>query len=290
VLLPGPIGNTGVNVSHGQGAGFLGPRHEPFVLPAGFRLTDPTARHGLDPARLQQRQALLDAVDAAQEAVEASNVPRQHAAASEQAWSQVFSPQAKAAFDLASEPDDVRSRYGWNTFGQSCLLARRLVRYGVRLVTVNMFDTVFGQISWDCHANGGDLNTTLDDYKETLCPMLDQAYTALLDDLEVLGLLESTLVLAMGEFGRTPKVNSRNGRDHWPGVWSMLMAGGGVKGGQVIGASDRHGAEPQDRPIHAAEIAATVYHALGIDLQARLPGSDGRPMPLVEAAPVWEVF
>jgi uncharacterized protein (DUF1501 family) len=153
-----------------------------------------------------------------------------------------------------------------------------------------MFDTVFGQITWDCHANGGDLNSTLDDYRDTLCPMLDQAYTALLDDLEALGLLDSTLVLAMGEFGRTPKLNPRGGRDHWPGVWSMLAAGGGVRGGQVIGASDAHGAEPADRPIHAAELTATVYHALGIDPRTTLSDTDGRPVRLVEAAAVQELF
>jgi len=225
VLLPGPIDNTGVNIGHGQTAGFLGKEFEPFV-------------QGVENA----------------------------------------------------EPERVRSRYGCNPFGQSCRLALRLVQQGVRLVTVNMFDTVFGGITWDCHANGGDLNASLDDYRDTLCPMLDQAYTALLDDLEALGLLESTLVLCGGEFGRTPRVNSRNGRDHWPGVWSMLLAGGGIRGGQVVGASDRHGAEPKDRPVHPAEIAATVYQALGIDLQTQLPGPDGQPMPLTEAQPVTELF
>src|SRR5262249_5585769 len=149
----------------------------------------------------------------------------------EKAFSPLFTASAKRAFDLAAEPDNIRSRYGWNTFGQSCLLARRLVEHGVRLVTVNMFDTVFGQVTWDCHANGGDLSSTLEDYKETLCPMLDAAYTALLDDLETTGLLAGTLVVAMGEFGRTPRLNNRGGRDHWPGVWSILMAGGGIRGG-----------------------------------------------------------
>src|SRR5262249_6374700 len=200
------------------------------------------------------------------------------------------SPEAKRAYDLEAEPESVRERYGRNTFGQSCLLARRLVQHGVRLVTVNMFDTVFGQVTWDCHANGGDLNSTLDDYRDTLCPMLDQAYTALLDDLIGLGLFDTTLVACMGEFGRTPKLNSRNGRDHWPGGWSVLMAGGGVRGGQVIGSSDRHGSEPKDRPIHAAEIAATMYHALGLDPRTCLLGPDGRPVPLVDAEPVWELF
>lgn len=234
VLLPGPMQNTGVSVSHGQGAGFLYETCGPVVFSAN---ADP-----------------------------------------------------HPVFNLGAESDRVRTRYGRNPFGQNCLLARRLVQRGVRFVTVNMFDTVFGQVTWDCHANGGDLNTTLNDYKDTLCPMLDQAYTALLDDLEALGLLQQTLVVCTGEFGRTPRISSHNGRDHWPGVWNMLMAGGGVRGGQVIGSSDAHASEPKDRPIHAAEVAATMYHVLGIDCRQRLRGPDGQLLPLVEAEPVWELF
>ena len=249
VLLPGPIGNTGVNVSHGQGAGYLGPRHEPFCL------------RGTDPARLQSRTRLVEAVDCAQR-----------------------------AFDIAAERDEVRDRYGRNTFGQSCLLARRLVENGVRLVTVNMFDTVFDKITWDCHADGGSLASSLDDYRETLCPMFDAAYTALLDDLRQRGLLENTLVVAMGEFGRTPQLNARGGRDHHPGVWSVLFAGGGVRGGQVVGASDRNGSEPRDRPVSPAEIAATVYRGMGIDPKTQLPGPEGRVLPLTDAAAIDELF
>src|SRR5262249_24761763 len=125
---------------------------------------------------------------------------------------------------------------------------------------------------------------------EILCPMFDAAYTALLDDLEGLGLLDNTLVVAMGEFGRTPRLNVQGGRDHWPGVWSILTAGGGVQGGRLIGTSDKHAEEPKDRPIHAAEIAATVYHALGVDLTTRIQGPDGRLLPLVDAKPVTELF
>ncbi len=293
VVLPGMIGNTGVSVSHGQSAGFLGDAHAPFIVsrtPAPqLRVADTSTPPGLDPAQLPDRLSLVDAVDAVQRSVESDTTDVTDAAQS-QALGTLFSPRAKRAFDLAAEPESVRERYGRNTFGQSCLLARRLVEHGVRLVTVNMFDTVFGQITWDCHANGGDLNATLDDYRATLCPMLDQAYAALLDDLEVMGMLDTTLVLATGEFGRTPKLNPRGGRDHWPGVWSVLAAGGGVRGGQAVGASDAHGAEPADRPIHPAEIVATVYHALGIDPRTPLPRPDGRPVPLVEAKPILELF
>jgi uncharacterized protein (DUF1501 family) len=168
------------------------------------------------------------------------------------------------ALDLARERDSSRTRFGNHEFGRSCLQARRLIEAGVRLVTVNMFDTVFDRVSWDCHADGGSLAASLDDYRRTVCPMFDQAYAALLEDLYERGLLDSTLVIATGEFGRTPHLNSRGGRDHWPGVWSMLLAGAGTRGGQVIGSSDRLGAEPRDLPMTPADIAVNVHRTLGI--------------------------
>jgi hypothetical protein len=295
VVLPSPIGNTGVSVSHGQTAGYLGARHEPFFLrgdaaAAGFQITDVDAPAGVDPARLKERKALLDAVDNAQRAFDATEDVRSRDNAYAQAFGLIFAEKAKKAFDIGSEKDDLRSRYGRNTFGQSCLLARRLVEHGVRLVTVNMFDTVFNEITWDCHADGGSLAVRLDDYKETLCPMFDLAYTALLEDLHQRGLLDTTLVVAMGEFGRTPQLNPRGGRDHWPGVWTILFAGAGVRGGQVIGSSDKTASEPRDRPVSPAEVAASVYKGLGIDLNTRLPGPEGRPMPIAEAEPIGELF
>ena len=157
-------------------------------------------------------------------------------------------------------------------------------------MTVNMFETVFNQITWDCHADGGSLPTTLEDYKTTLCPMFDRAYTALLEDLGQRGLLDQTLVVAMGEFGRTPQLNPRGGRDHWPGVWSILFAGAGVRGGQVIGSSDSLGAEPKDRPVTPQEVAASIYYGLGIDSKAHLRMPDGQSLPLVEAEPIRELF
>jgi uncharacterized protein (DUF1501 family) len=270
VVVPAPIGNTGVSISHGQGAGYLGVNHEPFVLCA-------------DPAGFTKPNELVDVVDCAQHALEtAFGLPPR--------LEPLFSPPAKKAFDLSGEGDGLRERYGRNTFGQSCLLARRLVESGVRLVTVNMFASVFDNITWDCHADGGSLATTLDDYRDTLCPMFDQTYTALLSDLAQRGLLDTTLVVAMGEFGRTSHLNPRGGRDHWPGCWSVLFAGAGVKGGQVVGSSDATAAEPKDRPVRPAEVAATVYHALGLDPATCLPGPDGRPLALADAAPVAELF
>ncbi|MGH9806609.1 MAG: DUF1501 domain-containing protein, partial [Terriglobia bacterium] len=128
------------------------------------------------------------------------------------------------------------------------------------------------------------------DYRETVCPQFDRTFAALLTDLHDRGLLDSTLVLAMGEFGRTPKLNARGGRDHWPGAWSILLAGGGVQGGRVIGATDAIGAEPAERPVTPAEVVATVYHAFGIDAHVTIPGPDGRPLPLADAAPIQELF
>jgi len=295
VVLPGPIGNTGVSVSHGQGAGYLGAAHEPFFLRGdaaekGFQITDLQAPAGVDPARLKTRKDLLDALDSAHRAFDATEDSRSRDNAYDQAFGMIFAEKAKKAFDIAAEDSKLRARYGRNTFGQSCLLARRLIEHGVRLVTVNMFDTVFNEITWDCHADGGSLAVTLDDYKETLCPMFDMAYTGLLEDLKQRGMLDNTLVVAFGEFGRTPQLNARGGRDHWPGVWSILFAGANVKGGQVIGASDKNGAEPRDRPVSPDMVAASVYKGMGIDLNTRLPGPENRPLPIIEAEPVDELF
>lgn len=227
-LVPGPLGNTGVMMSHGQGAGFLGPACAPWSPSPG------------------QCRALL-----------------------------------------RNEPTGLRERYGKHRFGQLCLMARRMIEDGFRMVTVNMFDTVFNEITWDCHADGGSLASDFDDYKNTLCPMLDQALSALLDDLDSRGLLQSTLVVAMGEFGRTPIINPRGGRDHWPEVWSILMAGGPVPAGAVVGSSDKHGGEPRDVPVPAASVAATILHALGVEPDMQLTEPDGSVVPAVAADPIW---
>lgn len=218
VVVPGPIQNTGVAVSHGQSSG-------------GFGAT-PTFR-----------SADLEIVTGA---------------------------------DL--------ERYGASRFGRSCLAARRLAEQGVPFVAVNMFTTVFDELTWDCHADGAALRTTLADVRAAVAPQFDQAFAALLDDLEARGMLESTLVAATGEFGRTPKINRRGGRDHWPGVWTALFAGGGVRGGQAVGASDGCAAEPHDCPVPAGSIAATMLHALGVsDAERQAAGGP-------KAAPILELF
>jgi uncharacterized protein (DUF1501 family) len=168
-------------------------------------------------------------------------------------------------------------------------MARRLVEGGVRVVTVNMFETVFKRVTWDCH--GSSPFSTLDDYARELLPTFDQAFAALIDDLERRGRLESTLVIAAGEFGRTPRINAAGGRDHWPGVWSVALAGGGVRGGQVVGASDEDAAAPADRPITPQDLLATIYHSLGIDGTQYLTGPNHESYPLVEGFnPIRELF
>ena len=208
----------------------------------------------------------------------------------QQAYTLMSSSEAREAFDLGAEPDALRDKYGRNQFGQGCLLARRLIERGCRFVTINMFETVFNELTWDIH--GSKPFTAIGSMKDYLGPMMDNAYSSLLEDLKDRGMLDNTLVVATGEFGRTPKINPAGGRDHWPQCWSMLFAGGGVKGGQTVGASDDIGGHPKDRPTTPAEVAATIFYALGIDLNIQLEGPSRRVVPLVDrdAKPIYELF
>ncbi len=179
-----------------------------------------------------------------------------------------------------------RERFGKTGFGDACVRSIQLVEAGTRCVVVNMFDTLCDRVTWDCHAERRSFSSTLDDYRRTLCPSFDCAFAALLDALHQRGLLEETLVIAMGELGRTPRLNGNGGRDHWPGCWSIALAGGGVRGGQVIGASDRIGSTPVERPVTCGEIVASIYHAMGVPLTTVLHGSDR----IVQAMPIRAVF
>jgi len=194
------------------------------------------------------------------------------------------------ALDLKAESDAAHARYGRTPFGRNCLLARRLIERGVRFVTVNMFQTVFNETTWDIH--GPAPFSPIDCYRREVGPTFDSAYSALLDDLHERGLLDTTMVVAFGEFGRTPKLNASGGRDHHPGCWTGLFAGGPVQGGRVVGSSDSTGHSPSDRPVTPAEIAATIYDGLGIPLATELVGPQGLPIPLVEpgSAPIHELF
>jgi hypothetical protein len=295
VLLPHAIGNTGGNMPHGQTAGFLGKIHDPFVLNAdpsdpNFAVRDLLPPDYITAIRADTRRNLRSIVDGAVKSFEASPDARLLDASFDQAYTLISSAKAREAFDLSKEPDALKEKYGRNRFGMSCLLARRLIEAGVRFVTVNMFETVFNEITWDIH--GSAPFSPIEAYRDLLGPMFDNAYASLIEDLHDRGLLDATMVVAMGEFGRTPKINPAGGRDHWPQCWTVSMAGGGVKGGQVIGASDDIGGYPKDRPIPAGQVAATVLHGLGIDLTKDLPGPQSRPIRVVDHGiePITELF
>jgi hypothetical protein len=295
VILPEKMGAGGGNLPNGQDAGFLGKAHDPFVLNANpsepdFKVPDLLPPASLGEARLDRRRRLRDIVEATASRFEASPAAELMDANFEAAYRIVTSTQAREAFDLSREPKAVREKYGMNRFGQCLLLARRLVEAGVRFVTVNTFLTVFNEITWDIH--GTNPFTSIEGMKDIVAPMYDQAYGALIEDLSERGLLDETLVCNLAEFGRTPRINPAGGRDHWPQCWTMYFAGGGVQGGRVIGKSDAIGAYPAERPVAPNEVVATIFHSLGLDLNAHLPGPAGRPFPLVDfgTRPVLELF
>ena len=259
------------------GPGYLPAECSPFVVGGDpskpdFHVRDLDCYPGLDGLRIERRRAYLKALDRFSRMVESGEGAEDPEF--EQAYRLTTSPRARAAFDLAEEPDKLRDRYGRRTLGQSLMLARRLVERGVPFVTVN-------DRGWDTHQ---DLVTRLrDGYTGAkvgvgLVPTLDQGLSALLDDLGERGLLTETLVVVMGEFGRTPKLNTAGGRDHWPRVFSVALAGGGVRGGQVVGVSDTTGEGPAERPMTPADLACTLYTLLGIDLAHTLRTADGRPV------------
>jgi arylsulfatase A-like enzyme len=256
-------------------AGYLPASTAPFTVGGDpskpdFRVRDLDTYPGVDEGRLERRRDFREALDNFSRLTEQS-APKGDPHF-EQAYRLISSPQARRAFDLASEPRQVRDRYGRRTLGQSCLLARRLVEAGVPFVTVT-------DRGWDTHQalfnrlkegyTGGSVGKV---------PTLDLALAALVEDLGERGLLDSTLIVVMGEFGRTPKLNASGGRDHWPRAFSVVLAGGGVRGGQVIGASDSRGESPADRPVTPADLACTIYTLLGIDPRREFHTSDGRPV------------
>jgi len=286
VLLPYPIGQLGGNLPHGDTAGFLGKGYDPFVLNAdpadpAFQVPDMLPPDYISAVRVDRRRSWRQEIDKSVQYFEDSSPDSKLMNATfNQAYTLMTSQKAREAFELSQEPEEVRKRYGMNRFGQGCLLARRLVERGVRFVTLNMFETVFNDITWDIH--GSAPFSPIGCYSELVGPMFDNAYSSLLEDLSRIGLLDSTLVLATGEFGRTPRINPAGGRDHWPQCWTVVMAGGGVKGGNVVGSSDAIGAAPQDRPVTPAHVAATVYKCLGIPVDTVLKTPQGRDVRLVD--------
>jgi hypothetical protein len=285
VILPEPMGPTGGNMPHGQDAGFLGKAYDPFVLnsdpsKADFKVPDLLPPKEIGEARLARRRDLRAVVDDTVKKFESSESAKLMDANFAAAYRLMTSAQAREAFDLTKEPLTVRERYGLTRFGQCCLLARRLVERGVRFVTVNTFLTVFGEITWDIH--GSKPFTSIAGMRDIVAPMYDQGYSALIEDLTQRGLLDNTMVCNLAEFGRTPRINPAGGRDHWPNCWTVYFAGGGVKGGRVVGRSDDIGAYPAERPVNPGEIVATIYKSLGLDLDTHLPGPQGRPFALVD--------
>jgi uncharacterized protein (DUF1501 family) len=295
VLVPKPIGRTGGNMPHGHTAGYLGKPYDPFILNADpnspdFKVPDLLPPEYLSAKRAERRQSLRNAIDGGIASFENSPAAQQMDDNFKLAYKLMSSAKAREAFALEKESAKNRDRYGRTRFGQSCLMARRLIEAGVRFVTVNMFETVFDELTWDIH--GSRPFTDIAEMANQIAPNFDQAYSALLEDLHERGLLANTMVVAVGEFGRTPKINPAGGRDHHPGAWTILMGGGPLKSGRIVGETDALGYVPRSRPVTPAEVAATIYHGLGLDYYHELPGPQNRPIPLVDygVKPILELF
>ncbi|MBI1918459.1 MAG: DUF1501 domain-containing protein [Planctomycetes bacterium] len=267
------------------GAGTLGTTYNPVLVadPSGKQVQLPqfALRAEVSANRFDQRKELLGGIDRVRAQWHANEAVGKMDTSYQRAVDLLTSDKVRAAFDLAKEPEDLRTRYGGSTFGQSCILARRLVEAGTRFVQINWYSEPAWH-GWDVH--GADL-PGLARMESPLCPRLDQGLSTLLEDLQQRGLLSSTLVVVTGEFGRTPTVNKYGGRDHWPRCFSVLFAGAGVPAGTLVGASDNQGGYPANRPVTVPEFAATLYRLLGINTNL-----DPRIRPFIgDAAPVAEL-
>lgn len=269
----------------GYFAGFLGRNYDPMFVtddPAAEEFQPIRTSTEVLPARINRRVQLLDELDAFRRQHDFDPSVNDASAFHAKAISLVSSPDACRAFDLKQESVEMRERYGNSSFGQGCLVARRLTEAGVRLTTVNWGRNYQPGVAdhWDTHARQFPL------LRERLCPAFDAGFTALLDDLEDRGLLDETLVVVLGEFGRTPKINTKGGRDHWPGCNSILLAGAGITGGAVHGASDGIAAFPTHDAVGPEDVAATIYHALGVPLTTMIADHTGRPLPICTGKPL----
>ena len=260
-------------------SGFLGTQYDPLILSdpskEDFQVTDLSLPKSLSAKRIEDRRSFLTLVDRLYRQKEELAEYGDRDMFRDQALKMILAPEVKNAFDLSQESDKVKDAYGRYGFGQSVLLARRLAEAGCRFVTAAGYD---GN-DWDTHGlgSGGENDK---DHRDRLCPTFDKTFTTLLDDLEQRGMLESTVVLAMGEFGRTPDINQIAGRDHWPWVYSVVLGGGGIRGGHVIGASDDKGAYPAERPMGMGDVFATIYKAFGIDWTKTYMTPVGRPVKI----------
>ncbi len=295
VIIPNTT-NNGPAKSPGLLGGYLGTAYDPFVLGADpsdpdFRVESLGSPTDVTLPRLETRQSLLQRFDQQQRTLDGSSAVDSMNTLYQRAFNMLTAPHSRAAFDLSREPTQVRDRYGRHSQGQCALLARRLVEAGVPFVSVfSHVDVDRG--SWDTHQNHNARVTN------ELLPPADQSFSALLEDLHTRGLLDETLLIWMGEFGRTPRMgvqfsnNSNNigGRDHWCNCYSVVLAGGGVRGGNVVGSSDQFAAYPRERAVHVSELAATIFHLLGIDPRAQLYDIQGQFHTICDGNPVTEVF
>lgn len=258
-------------------AGFLGSDYDPMCIPdpskKDFRVADLSLPKSVSDQAVHSRQAFLRLVDQRYRSLYAGAEHANMDGLTTQAWKMVLNPSVQQAFDLEKEPEKLRDRYGRDSVGQSALIARRLVEAGARFVTA----AGFHGNSWDTHAKNDE------GHRDRLCPPLDRTLAALIDDLDQRGMLETTIVLAMGEFGRTPFVNPDRGRDHYPSCWSLVVGGGGIKGGQVVGASDETGSNVTTAPTSMGNIFATIYKAFGIDWTKEYDTPIGRPIKIANS-------
>jgi hypothetical protein len=260
-------------------SGYLTPAYDPFAVGGdpdspGFRVQNLTPPDQVTLERLDRRRGMVKRLDGFARDVATTPLVTSRDQFSDRAYDLLTSSKAQAAFRIGDETPEMRQAYGRNNFGQSCLMARRLIQAGVSFVTINNRGPA--QLQWDTHQKNFPA------IKDTLAPPLDLGLSTLLDDLKRLGLLDETLVIAMGEFGRTPRINPMGGRDHHGRANSALLAGAGIPKGAVIGKTDAKGDSPIDRPITPADLAATLYTALGIDPNYQFETPDGRPVRLVD--------
>jgi hypothetical protein len=272
----------------GQTAGFLGATYEPFQVTRdpsdpNFRVSELSLPAELSTSALSDRRKLLSVVDQERQIAHAEVPLVARDAFYDRAFDLLSSDGVRQAFDLAGETDATRDRYGRNKLGQSLLLSRRLVESGVKFVNVND-KIVNGLDNWDTHVEN------FRRLKDDLLPPADRGFSALVEDLDTRGLLDSTLVIWIGEFGRTPKISSAGGRDHWPDCFSVVLAGGGVKGGTTYGRSDKLGAYPDRDPCTPGDLAATIFWRFGLDPAQTIYDGSGRPYRLAEGEPLRRVF
>ncbi len=284
------------SITPGQHASFLGKRHDPLFFREDpnsreFKLPELSLPSNLTFDRLLKRRELQKLVDQQARLLEFSEKARGFDDYYERVIGMLTSDRVRKAFDISDEPDAVREKYGRTTYGQSVLLARRLVEAGVKFVTVYFSNSIggrkIGEGGWDTHGfDNTRMFKIIDKYH---LPITEQTLPTLLDDLEERGLLDETLVLWMGEFGRTPKINDNKSRDHWPQCYTALLAGGGVKGGHVYGKSDAQAAYPDEHPVRPEDLAATLYYLLGIDPASEIRDRDDRPL-VISGKPVLDVI